>query len=352
MCMGERPALGLKARGAGARGQSCLGAAPSPPPAAEGRLGPRPALSLNAEVARISARRGKMRRPNLRAAEAMVTRGVSRWGLRGAWVVMVIILKGRRSRARRAKRLPGGASACSGGRWRGRCAQEPGRPAAPPPAAPSGGSGRRASRPWAGTGRAGTAAPPSSAPGSPPLNPRAGAPGPLGSAEQASGQREAEPRVQPAGMAPAAASGGSSLPSGFSVFTTFPDLLFIFEFIFGGLVWILIASSLVPIPLVQGWVMFVSVFCFMATTALLVLYIIGAHGGETSWVTLDAAYHCIAALFYLSASVLEALATIGMQEGYTYKQYHENISAVVFSYVATLLYVVHAVFSLIRWKSS
>lgn len=122
--------------------------------------------------------------------------------------------------------------------------------------------------------------------------------------------------------------------------------------IFGGLVWILIASSLVPIPLVQGWVMFVSVFCFMATTALLVLYIIGAHGGETSWVTLDAAYHCIAALFYLSASVLEALATIGMQEGYTYKQYHENISAVVFSYVATLLYVVHAVFSLIRWKSS
>uniref|UniRef100_A0ABI7XE69 Myelin and lymphocyte protein n=1 Tax=Felis catus TaxID=9685 RepID=A0ABI7XE69_FELCA len=130
-------------------------------------------------------------------------------------------------------------------------------------------------------------------------------------------------------MAPAAASGGSTLPSGFAVFTTFPDLLFILEFVFGGLVWILIASSLVPIPLVQGWVMFVSVFCFVATTALLILYIVGAHGGETSWVTLDAAYHCVAALFYLSASVLEALATIGMQEGYTYKHYHENISAVM-----------------------
>uniref|UniRef100_G1SJX7 Myelin and lymphocyte protein n=1 Tax=Oryctolagus cuniculus TaxID=9986 RepID=G1SJX7_RABIT len=110
-------------------------------------------------------------------------------------------------------------------------------------------------------------------------------------------------------MAPAA-TGGSSLPSGFSVFVTFPDLLFIFEFVFGGLVWILVASSLVPLALVQGWVMFVSVFCFVATTALLVLYIIGAHGGESSWVTL------------------------------------------VFSYVATLLYVVHAVFSLIRWKAS
>ncbi|XP_053520665.1 myelin and lymphocyte protein isoform X2 [Artibeus jamaicensis] len=97
-------------------------------------------------------------------------------------------------------------------------------------------------------------------------------------------------------MAPAATSGGSSLPSGLAVFTTFPDLLFIPEF--------------------------------------------------------DAAYHCTAALFYLSASVLEALATIQMHDGFTYKQYHENISAVVFSYVATLLYVVHAVYSLIRWKSS
>lgn len=59
--------------------------------------------------------------------------------------------------------------------------------------------------------------------------------------------------------------------------------------IFGGLVWILIASSLVPLPLAQGWVMFVSVFCFVATTSLMVLYIIGTHGGETSWITLVSA---------------------------------------------------------------
>uniref|UniRef100_A0A8C6CYH7 MARVEL domain-containing protein n=1 Tax=Moschus moschiferus TaxID=68415 RepID=A0A8C6CYH7_MOSMO len=97
-------------------------------------------------------------------------------------------------------------------------------------------------------------------------------------------------------MAPSAASGVSSLPSGFAVFITFPDLLFTFEF--------------------------------------------------------DAAYHCVAALFYFGASVLEALVTIQLQDGFFYKYYHENISAVVFSYVATLLYVVHAVFSLIRWKSS
>ncbi|MBV96048.1 Myelin and lymphocyte protein, partial [Eschrichtius robustus] len=122
--------------------------------------------------------------------------------------------------------------------------------------------------------------------------------------------------------------------------------------VFGGLVWILIASSHVPIPLIQGWVMFTSVFCFIATTLLLFLCVIGAHGSRTSWITLDATYHCIASLFYFGASVLEALAAIQLQVGFTYKFYHENIAAVVFSFVATLLYVVHAVFSLIRWKSS
>ncbi|XP_059973806.1 myelin and lymphocyte protein isoform X1 [Mesoplodon densirostris] len=153
-------------------------------------------------------------------------------------------------------------------------------------------------------------------------------------------------------MAPSAAPGGISLPSGFAVFITFPDMLFIFEFVFGGLVWILIASSHVPIPLIQGWVMFTSVFCFIATTLLYFLYVTGAHGSRPSWITLDAAYHCIASLFYFGASVLEALAAIQLQVGFTYKHYHENIAAVVFSFVVTLLYVVHAVFSLIRWKSS
>ena len=70
-------------------------------------------------------------------------------------------------------------------------------------------------------------------------------------------------------------------PASCSLLTTLPPLQ-----VFGGLVWILIASSLVPLPLMQGWVMFVSVFCFVATTTLLVLYMIGAHGGEASWVTL------------------------------------------------------------------
>nr|XP_008506066.1 PREDICTED: myelin and lymphocyte protein-like [Equus przewalskii] len=168
---------------------------------------------------------------------------------------------------------------------------------------------------------------------------------PPGSAEQASGQRGAgAPRVLSRHISQHAAMDGRTLPSGFAVFTTFPELLFIFELVFGGLVWMLITSSQLPNPLVQGWVTFVSVFCFIGTGALLFLYLTGAHGGETSWVSLESAYHTVAVLLYSIASILEILATIYMQDGFTYEHYLENISAVVFSCIASLLYMAHVVF--------
>ncbi|KAM9383528.1 myelin and lymphocyte protein [Phaethornis superciliosus] len=148
----------------------------------------------------------------------------------------------------------------------------------------------------------------------------------------------------------------ASLPSGLDVLTTFPDVLFIPEFIFGGLVWILVASSRVPDPMVQGWVMFVSVFCFVMSTTLLCLYLCGAHGGSRSWVALDAICQVIASLFYLSAAVLEAyftyVAGLVADNILVTTIYRENIAAVVFAFLATLVYVIHKVFSLLRWKSS
>ncbi|NWU71021.1 MAL protein, partial [Pterocles burchelli] len=103
--------------------------------------------------------------------------------------------------------------------------------------------------------------------------------------------------------------------------------------IFGGLVWILVASSKVPFPLLQGWVMFVSVFCFVMSTTLLCLYICGAHGGKSSWVTLDAIYQGTAALFYLSAAVLEATSTY-FARALELIVYRENIAAVVSAWQA------------------
>ncbi|NXD14153.1 MAL protein, partial [Nothocercus nigrocapillus] len=125
--------------------------------------------------------------------------------------------------------------------------------------------------------------------------------------------------------------------------------------IFGGLVWILVASTKVAVPMAQGWIMFVSVFCFVMSITLLCLYICGAHGGSRSWVTLDAFCQGTAALFYLSAAVLEAYITqiiSSLSVTIPNTAYQENIAAVVFAFLATLMYVIHKVYSFQRWKSS
>ncbi|XP_042298720.1 myelin and lymphocyte protein isoform X2 [Sceloporus undulatus] len=102
----------------------------------------------------------------------------------------------------------------------------------------------------------------------------------------------------------------------------------------------------------QGWVMFVSVFCFVISTLLLLLYMCGAHGGKSAWVAVDAFYQVIATVFYLSAAVLQAYTTYMLKFEGTFKNYQIDIAAVVFAFAVTLTYFIHMVFSLVRWKSS
>lgn len=53
------------------------------------------------------------------------------------------------------------------------------------------------------------------------------------------------------------------------------DRLSLFAQLFGGLVWILVASSNVPLPLLQGWVMFVSVTAFVFSLLFLGVFLSG-----------------------------------------------------------------------------
>lgn len=54
---------------------------------------------------------------------------------------------------------------------------------------------------------------------------------------------------------------------------------------FGGLVWILVACTLVVPQNPQGWVMFVSVFCFVMTFIWMVAFACGAHQHHGGWAT-------------------------------------------------------------------
>nr|XP_020443620.1 myelin and lymphocyte protein-like [Monopterus albus] len=144
----------------------------------------------------------------------------------------------------------------------------------------------------------------------------------------------------------------ANLPSGIEICTTIPDILYLPELIFGGLVWILVAATLVVPANPQGWVMFVSIFCFIMTFIWMVVFACGAHNNRDSWAAADCLYHGIAAFFYLSASVSLAKVTLDLNDGTGSKSYKLDIAAVVFSYVATLLYFIHTILSAIRWKSS
>lgn len=53
--------------------------------------------------------------------------------------------------------------------------------------------------------------------------------------------------------------------------------------VFGGLVWILVASTHVDPPNPLGWVMFVSIFCFVMTFLWMIIFISGCHKNSSGW---------------------------------------------------------------------
>lgn len=166
-----------------------------------------------------------------------------------------------------------------------------------------------------------------------------------------------------------------SLPLGLDVLRTYSGALVCLEILFGGLVWILVASSNVPVPLLQGWVMFVSVTAFFLSSAYLTLLVTGmADRINTDWNFLDVFYHFLALLFYFAAFVLEAATTaanggahvqtqnstetvlcITHPRGNIFtvlsdRQYSINVAATIFAFCVTLCYGCSLVMGFKRWR--
>ncbi|XP_037641858.1 protein MAL2 [Sebastes umbrosus] len=167
-----------------------------------------------------------------------------------------------------------------------------------------------------------------------------------------------------------------SLPLGLEVLRTYTGVLVCLEILFGGLVWILVASSNVPVPLLQGWVMFVSLTTFFVSSAYLTLLVTGlVNRVNTNWNFMDMIYHFIAVLFYFAAFVLEAATTAANGGAHikpmsnstvnvmciTYprgniftvlsdKQYSINVAATIFAFLATLCYGCSMMMGFKRWR--
>ncbi|KAM6272220.1 MAL-like protein isoform 1-T1 [Spheniscus humboldti] len=101
-----------------------------------------------------------------------------------------------------------------------------------------------------------------------------------------------------------------ALPSGPAVFKTVPYAFMLPEILCGTWVWILVAATSVSFPLLQGWVMYVSLSSCLISLLLLLSYLLGFHKNSENWKVLDSLYHGATAILYMSAAVLQANATI------------------------------------------
>ncbi|XP_009984869.1 PREDICTED: MAL-like protein [Tauraco erythrolophus] len=111
----------------------------------------------------------------------------------------------------------------------------------------------------------------------------------------------------------------------------------------GTWVWILVAATSVSFPLLQGWVMYVSLTSCLISLLLLLSYVFGFHKNSKNWKVLDSLYHGATAILYLSAAVLQANATIRSELGSNSPLYYQlNSAASFFAFITTFLYILHA----------
>ncbi|NXE75714.1 MALL protein, partial [Cochlearius cochlearius] len=146
-----------------------------------------------------------------------------------------------------------------------------------------------------------------------------------------------------ASACPPEASTQPALPSGPAVFKTVPYLFMLPEILCGTWVWILVAATSVSLPLLQGWVMYVSVSSCLISLLLLLTYIFGFHKNSKNWKVLDSLYHSATAILYMSAAVLQANATIHFESSINSPLYYQlNSAASFFAFITTFLYILHA----------
>ncbi|XP_009235251.1 MAL-like protein isoform X1 [Pongo abelii] len=111
--------------------------------------------------------------------------------------------------------------------------------------------------------------------------------------------------------------------------------------IFGFLVWTMVAATHIVYPLLQGWVIYVSLTSFLISLMFLLSYLFGFYKRFESWRVLDSLYHGTTGILYMSAAVLQVHATI-VSEELDPRIYYINSAASFFAFITTLLYILHA----------
>ncbi|NWX87174.1 MAL2 protein, partial [Nothoprocta ornata] len=101
-----------------------------------------------------------------------------------------------------------------------------------------------------------------------------------------------------------------TLPSGLDILRTYSGAFISLEILFGTVVWILVSATQVPLPLLQGWVMFVAVTAwFLSLTFLCIFLFSYANRIAINWNQADFLFHGATFVFYFGAFLLQAATT-------------------------------------------
>ncbi|KAI4871281.1 hypothetical protein NFI96_019809, partial [Prochilodus magdalenae] len=130
-----------------------------------------------------------------------------------------------------------------------------------------------------------------------------------------------------------------------------PGVLMFGETVCGLLVWTLLGGTeYLHVPAL-GWVMFVSVICWVLTVCLFLLYLTTAHTKipQVPWAILGLCFNSSAAVLYLTAAVINAASVTHATRGRYY--YISWMASTVFAFLVVFFYAANAYVSYRSWRS-
>ncbi|XP_017601542.1 PREDICTED: protein MAL2 [Corvus brachyrhynchos] len=132
--------------------------------------------------------------------------------------------------------------------------------------------------------------------------------------------------------------------------------------LFGTIVWILVASTRVPLPLLQGWVMFVAVTAWFLSIVFLSVFLFGyANRIAVNWNQADFIFHGATFVFYFGAFLLQAATTslhhlprkfnsTTQESILSGREYNISIAASIFAFATAVCYGCSTALALRRWR--
>ncbi|KAG9474823.1 plasmolipin isoform X2 [Eleutherodactylus coqui] len=137
-----------------------------------------------------------------------------------------------------------------------------------------------------------------------------------------------------------------------SLLWSIPGIFLMVEIVFGFLVWALIASTNHYWVPAYGWVLFVSIFCWLVTIILflIILLQLPRRIPVVPWPLTMFIYHVVATLLYITAFITCA-ASVSVNAFGAYN-YNRRAAASFFACVVMIAYGVSTFFSFSEWRGS